>query len=195
MRLFLILLVAASLAVLSGCGGNDGSDSSTGAVTEGATTLAEPSTTTATTTTTESDDQGLDDGGSNDSSDSSDSSGGDDEETVAVAVTDFYGALVSGDGETACSLMSDSIKGQFTKSLAQAQDKAGSSCEDLVGQLAKSYPDQLRRRLDDLEVTKVTVDGDQATATVKLPGVPVSTLPLTRDGDSWQIEAPVGSTG
>ena len=108
-------------------------------------------------------------------------------------MTGFYAALSSGDGDKACDLMDDAVKDQFTKALAQAQNKQGESCETLAGSIAEAYPEPLRQRLTKLQVTKVTVNGDNATVTAKLPGVPASQLPLVRDGDGWKIQAPVGA--
>lgn len=217
MRLFLVLLLALAV-VVGGCGGDDDSGSSTGADASATTAETTPSevteTTPAETTETEgeqaSDDDAGDDeaqgGGSGSSDDgsgggapNSGGSGGgtpasaEDRESATAAVTSFYGALSSGDGDKACELMGDAVKEQFTKALARAQNKQGASCETLAGAIGKAYPAQLRDRLTKLRVTKVTVDGDNATVTAKIPGVPPSQLPLERDGDGWKIQAPVGA--
>lgn len=219
MRLFLTLLVASAVA-FSGCGGDDDSGSSTEADAGAATTQTQPSTSTETTPaeTTETDAQGSGGSGSDDSGGGGDQSGGSsgsddsggadsggssggtsaggssgDQQAASTAVTSFYAALSSGDGDKACALMGDAVKEQFTKALAKAQNKQGASCEELAGTVAKSYPDVLRQRLSKLTVTKVTVNGDKATVMAKLPGAAAQKLPLVRDGDSWKIQAPIGA--
>ncbi len=216
MRLFLIVLLAAAVA-FGGCGGDDDSEPSTGADASAATTETAPSGVTETApaegTETEDAQQGSDDsdasgsgssGGASDDSSSDDSSGddsagggsaasGEDKQSATAAVTGFYAALSSGDGDKACDLMADAVKEQFTKALAQSQNKQGASCETLAGTVADAYPKQLRQRLGNLRVVKVTVNGDNANVTAKLPGAPASTLPLVRDGDGWKIQAPVGA--
>lgn len=135
---------------------------------------------------------GSDDSGSGDSGSGGTSSGGG-EQAASAAVTGFYAALSSGDGDKACALMGDAVKAQFTKALAQSQNKQGASCATLAAGIAKSYPEQVRQRLTRIKVTKVTVDGDKATVTAKLQGAPAQTLPLVLDGGNWKIQAPVGA--
>ena len=223
MRLFLILMVAVVVA-LSGCGGDDddsGLDDwgqcwrrvdETAPSTSAETTPAE--------TTETTDDEGSDDEGSDDSV--SDDSGGRAPTTRVAARTTAgpttpagrapVGAAVGTSigvrrGQPAStrrprlrrrrqglSLMADAVKEQFTKAVAQAQNKQGASCEAMAGTIAKSYPDAVRKRLASLKVTKVTVNGDKAIVAAKLRGAPVETSCRWRGaGDSWKIQAPVGA--
>jgi hypothetical protein len=110
-----------------------------------------------------------------------------DSQQVTDALNSYYKAAASGDGSTVCDLLSTQTKAQLEK------QAGGKDCSTVVtSELARPAYRKVAPTLRTAKVTKVTVNGNNATATIrtKLPR-PLS-VPLTKEGGAWKIQAPLG---
>ncbi len=212
MRAFLIVLgiLLVGLAV-AGCGGDDDKASapttsdraqqSTTTGAEQATETTPEDTTTATdedrdgTTSAAEDDAGGDD--SNAGSDTSKATGFEeyeraddgDESQVRTAVIDFHKALAANDGNRACELLSSNGRKALTSQLGQVPQLKGKGCGAILKQLSKAYPPTVRANMRSVTVTEVFVHDDAAFAKYRTGKLPLSVLPLEREGDGWHVGA------
>jgi len=119
--------------------------------------------------------------------------GGSDEAQIEETVKRFYRASAEGDGRKACD--------QLTRG---AQAPVGDlGCEAAIGQLGALGGDRSKRRLSAVQVRRVNVTGDTATAVVQIPSqtpaefqfekVSESSLRWRRSEGEWRV-ASLGSS-
>jgi hypothetical protein len=110
---------------------------------------------------------------------------GSDREQVEAVARDYLEALIAGDGERTCAHLT---------AAAQEQVKTwtdSSSCEDGVARAGASIEeragDDASDRLRDVEIEKVTVDGDKAEAQVETGDGTPRPASFEKVGDTWKV--------
>ncbi len=107
---------------------------------------------------------------------------------VEDTVDTFIGAVAEGDGNEACEHMTNGARRDLLTSIASSTSIiALPDCGDLGQFLEKHASQQLRDRLEALEVGAVRVEGDRASADLVVDDKPISTLALERRDGGWLI--------
>jgi len=102
-----------------------------------------------------------------------------DEDQVRTQVDTIYDTFAEGDGEAACRLVTEEAK-------TQSQEDQGVTCEEGVADQARDLTPDQKRRLSNLEISEVKIDGDNATVTVK-SDEDQQVIKLKKDGDEWKL--------
>jgi hypothetical protein len=102
--------------------------------------------------------------------------GGSDQSDVKSVVNQLYAGFAERDAGKVC--------GSFTKSL-QREVARGGGCERVIG-LALGFTGRDAEDAKNAKVTKVTVDGSKATATVRFKGH-LGALGLTKENGDWKV--------
>jgi cold shock CspA family protein len=112
--------------------------------------------------------------------------GGDDpERSGAEAVArDYVDAFVKGDGERACALMTDEVRGSFEA----RTDTAG--CAPAFARASELLGDEQRRLLEGAEVEIDVVQGDVATGTIRVEGDLSTPVEVRRVAGRWLYATP-----
>ena len=113
-------------------------------------------------------------------------SGPSDDEKIRTALTTYYQAFASGDGATAC----DQLAKETVESL-EKQAKGRTCPQVLDAALQRPGYASVAQRLTRATITKVTIAGDKATASLDVPGLPARAkrvpVLLKKEGDAWKI--------
>jgi hypothetical protein len=113
--------------------------------------------------------------------------GGDDASTEQAAVRDtakrLYSSFADRDAGKICDLLTSKQRAAVAKG---GGTKAGASCEQVMGVALAYVGGKGLEDADQAQVTKVTVDGDRATATVDFKGSP-GVLGLAKEDGDWKI--------
>lgn len=116
--------------------------------------------------------------------------GGGDDEQVRDVVRDYLTGLAAGNGDRACAQLTEEARKELVSEVTAAfPDPPELSCEEAVVDLSQDIAPIDKRKFLNPEVTKVSVDGDRATVTVKGLDGPTT---LARDGDDWRIARRAG---
>lgn len=107
-----------------------------------------------------------------------------DEEQIQDAVSGFYTAFAAGDGEKACSYMSENSKDALLKSTKALNVK---SCEEGIKAAAGFLPTKLRDQIKKIEATDIKIDGDKATANAK-PSVNNAKILFVKEDGDWKLD-------
>ena len=109
------------------------------------------------------------------------------EQQVKDTLTSYYKAAAGGDGAKICDLLE-------TQTRAQLERRAGGKkCGDVVAAaLAQPAYKKLAPAVASAKVTKVTVNGTAATATVQATGRRPFSVPLTKEGGTWKVQSALG---
>ncbi len=103
--------------------------------------------------------------------------GGSDEDDIKTTVKDFFGALADRDGDKACDLLVKAAK----------TGAAGANCAQTVTRAAtQAVPENRREAARKIEVHKVQINGDNATASAKGPRGE-RTLALKKEDGEWRL--------
>jgi hypothetical protein len=105
---------------------------------------------------------------------------GSDEDDVKSAVKDYAQAIAGSDQPRACELITEEAK-------AQVKQDTGKECQSFVTNLASFGAGQ---ELSDVEASEVSVDGSEATATVKGVGGIELEVDLVKEAGDWKIADP-----
>jgi hypothetical protein len=89
--------------------------------------------------------------------------GASDEEQVRSTVEDYVEAVVDGDGDRACELMTGRAR---RAALAAAALTGGGGCAGVMGRLSEFYDDGELRAMREFEIEAVRIEGDRAEVTV-----------------------------
>jgi Domain of unknown function (DUF4878) len=89
--------------------------------------------------------------------------GASDEEQVRSAVADYVEAVVEGDGDRACELMTGRAR---RTALAAAAFTGGDGCSGVMGRLREFYDDGELRAMREFEIEGVRIEGERAEVTV-----------------------------
>jgi hypothetical protein len=109
-----------------------------------------------------------------------DGDGGSDEDDVKSAVSDYGKAVAESDQERACELLTESVK-------QEVEEETGKQCQSFVTNLASFGSAE---EIAGAEASEVTVNGIEATATVKGVGGIELEMDLAKEGDDWKIADP-----
>ena len=96
--------------------------------------------------------------------------GSSEEDRVKEAITAFYDAAADGDGDEACEQLTPAAR----------TPAGGLRCEDTIDQIGRFSGENAERRLDAVEVRRVRVTGDRATAETRIPTQTPTTLQLRK---------------
>jgi ketosteroid isomerase-like protein len=109
-----------------------------------------------------------------------------DEAAVKAVVSDFMTAFAAGDGDAACTLMTDqAIADVVDDGQERSAEEAFQLCADTVGTLGEFLEGEEREQAENPEFTSVSVDGDTAQVGVTFDD---ATLTLERaDDGSWLL--------
>jgi Domain of unknown function (DUF4878) len=88
--------------------------------------------------------------------------GASEEEQVRSTTTDFVEAIVEGDGDRACDLMTGQAR---RDALAAAAFTGGDGCSGVMGSLRELFDDGELRALREFEIESVRIEGDRAEVT------------------------------
>ena len=113
------------------------------------------------------------------------------QQQVTQVLRSYLRAQTSGDGQTACSLLSNTAQRQLEALVLQAGKgllRAPPSCQDAVGLVRAVGGAKLLNGLANAQISRVRVQGDKATAQV-VDGTAFSPqqVSLQRSGSSWRI--------
>ena len=106
--------------------------------------------------------------------------GADDEDEVTSTVNGVYDALAEKDAKKVCDSLSKAGQREITKTAAKGQ-----SCEE-VFKVGLSFAGDALKDAKRAEVTKVKVDGDRATASVKYKKE-TGRVELVKEDGSWKL--------
>lgn len=112
--------------------------------------------------------------------------GGSSGDDIKSTITHYYTAFANGDGAGACSDLTKATRTQLEKSAG------GRNCATAIAEASKNPTfARFKSKIKDAKVTGVKVNGNAATATVKLLGIsaPVS---LVKEGGAWKIQSSPG---
>jgi ketosteroid isomerase-like protein len=106
-----------------------------------------------------------------------------DEQAIKDTVRTYFTAFADGDGARACDQLSSTVRDVIEQ---KTKDKDCATALELAAKQPafKRYIGDLR----EVEIQKVTISGNAATAKVKAIGQ-TTTMPLSKVGDKWKIEA------
>lgn len=108
---------------------------------------------------------------------------------VTLTVQGYAAAFAAADGPGGCALLTPATRRQFVE---QVRDDLGDvTCEQAFAQLAEASPQDERRRFAQAQVVDVSVQGDAATATIRVGGRSNS-IPLQRTEGRWKIASAPG---
>jgi hypothetical protein len=162
----------AAIALLAGCGGDDGSDSpatESGSAQTGTEQTGGPPV---------------------DVEDFGEEAGPDERDAAASAVEEFLRAQADGDSATACSVMSASTKKNLELFLEGAASK--SSCTELVEALRAQIPVKTLAKGDRIQVTGVRVEGERGFVLYEDADGTASAFPVVREGSTWKVAGIAG---
>jgi Putative lumazine-binding len=129
-------------------------------------------------------------GGSDD--ESAPGSGASDREAVEAVAHEYLEALIAGDGERTCALLTEDAQEQV-KTWTTA-----STCEDGIGQFGDFIDEKdadADEKLRDVSVEQVTVTGDKAEAQVESGDGSPRPASFEKVGDTWKVAGfPAGAT-
>lgn len=108
-----------------------------------------------------------------------------DEDAVKTAVRDYFAAFAEADGQRACDFLSAAAKRDLANYAAEQLPEVGSvQCAEVTEQVVELTDEDALKRLEDVEVTSVEIDGD--TATAEIVGATQTANLEKIDGD-WKI--------
>jgi predicted protein tyrosine phosphatase len=112
-----------------------------------------------------------------------------DKEKIETTVRDYFTAFADNDFDKACNELADQTREQLVKT-ARVKD-----CPTALERGAQRADiKRFQSRLKDAKVVSVDIKDKTATAKVQALGATTS-LPLTKDGDSWKVQGPAGEEG
>jgi cyclophilin family peptidyl-prolyl cis-trans isomerase len=112
-----------------------------------------------------------------------------DKDKIKSVLQDYNAALVDGDGKKACGLFTAEGQKRLAASLkALAPNSKSTECAQLVRDVSSSITDENGKRIKDIKITAIKVNGKKASAR---SGVVTQ---LAKDGGDWKITDFAGST-
>lgn len=112
-----------------------------------------------------------------------------DKEKVETTVRDYFTAFADSDFSKACDQLATQTRDDLVKS-AHAKD-----CPTALQRGAqRAEVKRFQARLKDAKVVSVDVKGSAAAAKVRALGA-TTTIPLTKEGDSWKVQGQAGEDG
>ena len=112
-----------------------------------------------------------------------------DKEKIETTVRDYFTAFADSDFSKACDQLAEGTRDDLVKS-ARAKD-----CPTALQRGAqRAEVKRFQSRLKDARVVSVDVTDKTATAKVRALGA-TTTLPLTKEGDSWKVQGQAGEEG
>ena len=106
--------------------------------------------------------------------------GGSEEDKAKSAVEDYLQAVTKGDGEKACSLVTEQTKKNI--------EKGGRKCAETISALNKGPGRAVLQTFKDAEVENVKVNGDRGTADIKVKQLTQKTNLRKEDGQ-WKLDS------
>ena len=106
--------------------------------------------------------------------------GDSDSDQAKSAVEDYLAAVTKGDGDKACSLITDQTKKNI--------EKGGRKCADTISALNKGPGRSVLQAFKDAKVENVKVNGDRATADIKVKSLTQKTNLRKEDG-KWKLDS------
>jgi hypothetical protein len=114
-----------------------------------------------------------------------DDGGGGPEEEVRKAVRDYLTAIASGNGERACSTLTNEAQERIVEEVTAAFAEPGElGCGDAIQELSADIAPEVKPVLLNPKVEKVSIQGDRATAEVQKLAEPTT---LERIREDWRI--------
>jgi hypothetical protein len=112
--------------------------------------------------------------------------GASDKEKVETTVRDYFTAFAESDFDKACGELAAPTRDDLVKA-AHAKD-----CSTALARgAARADIKRFQKKLRDVRVESVDIKDKTATAKVRALGTTTS-LPLSKEGDEWKVEATVG---
>jgi Domain of unknown function (DUF4878) len=106
--------------------------------------------------------------------------GDSDSDKAKSTVEDYLAAVTKGDGDKACSLITDQTKKNI--------EKGGRKCGETISALNKGPGRQVLQAFKDAKVENVKVNGDRATADIKVKSLTQKTNLRKEDG-KWKLDS------
>ena len=112
-----------------------------------------------------------------------------DKEKVETTVRDYFTAFADSDFDKACGELAEPTREDLMKA-ARVEDCPAALKRGAERAEIKRFQSKLK------EARVVSVDIKDRTATAKVRALGATTsLPLTKEGDSWKVQGPVGEEG
>jgi predicted protein tyrosine phosphatase len=112
-----------------------------------------------------------------------------DKEKVETTVRDYFTAFADSDFDKACSELAAQTQADLVKA-ARAKDCPAALQRGAQRAEVKRYQSKLK----EARVLSVDIKDKSATAKVRALGATTS-LPLTKEGDSWKVQGQIGEEG
>ena len=112
-----------------------------------------------------------------------------DKEKIETTVRDYFTAFADSNFDKACAQLAATTKDELVKA-SHVKDCPSA----LMRGAQRADVKRFQARLRDAKVLSVDIKDKTATAKVRALGA-TTTLPLSKDGDSWKIQGPVGEGG
>jgi hypothetical protein len=106
--------------------------------------------------------------------------GSSDQDQAKSAVEDYLAAVTKGDGDKACSLITDQTKKNI--------ERGGRKCGETISALNKGPGRSVLQAFKDAKVENVKVKGDRATADIKVKTLTQPTN-LRKEGGKWKLDS------
>jgi hypothetical protein len=106
--------------------------------------------------------------------------GDSDKDKAKSAVESYLNAVTKGDGDKACSLITEQTKKNI--------EKGGRKCGETISALNKGPGRQVLQAFKDAKVENVKVNGDRATADIKVKSLTQKTNLRKEDG-KWKLDS------
>jgi Domain of unknown function (DUF4878) len=102
------------------------------------------------------------------------------EDKAKSAVEDYLAAVTKGDGDKACSLVTEQTKKNI--------ERGGRKCGETISALNKGPGRQVLESFKDAKVENVKINGDRGTADIKVKSVTQKTQ-LRKEGGDWKLDS------
>ena len=112
-----------------------------------------------------------------------------DKEKIETSVRDYFTAFADSDFDKACDELASQTREDLVKA-ARVKDCPAA----LQRGAAQAQVKRFQSKLKQARVLSVDIKDKTATAKVRAIGATTS-LPLTKEGDTWKIQGPVGEAG
>lgn len=109
-----------------------------------------------------------------------------DEEQAQRVVEEYLVAVTGGDGEAACSKVTDATKKNI--------ERGGRPCAETISSLSSGPGESVLEAFEDADVENVKLNGDRGTADIRVNGLTQKTNLRKEDGE-WRLDTTTGVGG
>jgi hypothetical protein len=115
-------------------------------------------------------------------------------QAVSSTVARYYAALASGDGASACALLSARLSDSLVRGLGRSPALRAKGCPGIIALLFKHRSGQSNSSLTGVQVTSVRIKGGRAFALLRSKSIPTGEIPMVREGGQWKVGGLIGGS-